>query len=94
MIHLSHLQNLQLAHPLAAKQEFKISLLVGADHYWDIVGDHIVRGLEGGSPAVASKLGYLLSGPVHLTNTLHTSTSTIMSIFIECNEFDLERFGT
>ena len=35
MTHLPHLQNLQLAHPLAA-QEFEISLLVGADHYWAI----------------------------------------------------------
>ena len=42
--HLPHLQNLQLAHPLAAEQELEISLLVGEDHYWDIVGDHIVRG--------------------------------------------------
>ena len=92
MTHLPHLQNLQLAHPLVAEQEFENSLLVGADHYWDIVGDHIVRGVEGGPTAVASKLGYLLLGPVHLTNTLHTSTSTIMSIFTERNKFDLERF--
>ena len=39
---LPHLQNLQLAHPLAVEQEFEISLLVGAEHYWDVVGDHIV----------------------------------------------------
>ena len=25
------------------KKEFDISLIVGADHYWDIVGDKIVR---------------------------------------------------
>ena len=60
--HLSHLRDLQLAHTLTAEREFEISLLVGADHYWDIVGDHIVRGM--GSTAVESKLGYLLSGPV------------------------------
>lgn len=41
---LPHLRDLQLAHPLTAEREFEISLLVGADHYWDIVGDHIVRG--------------------------------------------------
>ena len=90
--HMPHLQNLQLAHLLAPEQEFKISLLVGADHYWDIVDDHIVRGEEGGPTAVASKLGYLFSGPVQLTNTLHTNTSTIMSIFTQHSEFDLEWF--
>lgn len=48
MTHLPHFQNLQLAHPLDAEQEFEISLLVGVDHYWDIVGDHIVREIGGG----------------------------------------------
>jgi len=83
---------LQLAYPLAAEQEVKISLLVGVDHYWDIVGNHIVRGVGGGPTAVASKLGYLLSGPVQLTNTLHTSTSTMMLTITQHCEFDLERF--
>ena len=64
---LPHLQNLQLAHPLAVEQKFEISLLVGADHYCDIVGDHIVRG-AGGPTAVASKLDYLLLELVQLTN--------------------------
>ena len=41
---LPHLQNLTLAHPLTSGKEFDISLLVGADHHWDIVGDNIVRG--------------------------------------------------
>ena len=53
---LPHLQNLQLAHLLDAEQEFEISLLVGVNHYWDIVGNHIVRGVKGGPTAVASKL--------------------------------------
>ena len=90
--HLQHLQNLQLAHPLAAEQEFDISLLVGADHYWDIVGDHIVRGIGVGPTAVASKLGYFHSRPVQLTNTLHTNTSTVMLNITQQCEFNLERF--
>ena len=90
--HLPHLQNLQLAHPLSAEQEFEISLSVGADHYWDIVGDHIVRGGEGGGPtAVASKLamGYLLSGPVQLANTQHPNISTMMLTVNQQCDFDL-----
>ena len=56
---LPHLQSLTLAHPLTAEKEFNISLLVGADHYWDIFGNNVIRG--DGSTAVESKLGYLLS---------------------------------
>ena len=88
---LPHLQNLQLTHPLAAEQEFEISLLVGADHYWDIVGDHIVRGVAGGPTAVASKLGYLLSGPVQPTATQST-TANVLMVTTSQSEFDLERF--
>ena len=35
--HLPHLQNLPLAHPQSADKEFDVSLLVGADHYWDML---------------------------------------------------------
>ena len=51
-----------LAHPPSLNADtLNIAVLIGADHYWDIVGNHIVRG--DGPTAVASKLGYLLSGP-------------------------------
>lgn len=59
---LPHLQNLKLAHPVNYVDKFQISLLIGADHYWEIVGNHIVRG--SGPTAMESKLGYLLSGPL------------------------------
>lgn len=61
---LPHLKGLQLAHPVTMAENFEISLLVGADFYWDLVGDHIIRG--DGPTAMSSKLGYLLSGPVLL----------------------------
>jgi len=87
---LPHLQNLQLAHPLNADQEFDISSLDGVNHYWDIVGDHIVR-VGGGPTAVASKLGYLFSAPVQLTNP-HQLTISAMMMITQPHEFDLERF--
>lgn len=40
-----------------------ISLLIGVNHYWVIVGNGIIRGP--GPVAVSSKIGYLLSGPTH-----------------------------
>ena len=54
-----------------------ISLLIGADHYWDIVQDHIIRG--NGPTAMQSKLGYLLSGRVtSTTNTINPNCPTNM----------------
>ena len=56
----SYLKVLPLANHVAA-DDFEIDLLIGADYYWDIVENNTVRGP--GPTAVASKLGYLLSGP-------------------------------
>ena len=88
---LPHLKNLTLAHSLTTDREFEISLLVGADHYWDIIGDKIVRG--DGPTAVESKLGYLLSGPAPpATGQFLTSTSSVMMLLTTPNEFNLEHF--
>ena len=57
-----HLKGLVLAHPITKEENFEISLLIGADHYWDFVENHIIRG--NGPTAMQSKLGYLLSGPL------------------------------
>lgn len=35
---------LKLAHTIMQQNTFQISLLVGADHYWDIAEDHIAQG--------------------------------------------------
>jgi len=59
---LPHLKGLHLAYPITSTEQFNITLLIGADHYWDIVEDHIIRG--DGPTAMGSKLGYLLSGPL------------------------------
>ena len=56
---MPHLQGLTLAHPITDKENFEISLLIGSDHYWNFVGDHIVRG--NGPIAMQPKLSYLLS---------------------------------
>ena len=58
---LSYLRGLKLAHPVTEEENFEISMLIGADFYWDIVENEIIRG--NGPTAVQSKLGYLLSGP-------------------------------
>ena len=55
---------------------FEISLLVGADSYWRIVQDRVVRG--NGPTAVESRIGYLLSGPL----SPHTNSDTIVALHV------------
>ncbi|XP_074653549.1 uncharacterized protein LOC141907710 [Tubulanus polymorphus] len=64
---LHYLSGLKLAHPVSGRESFEIALLIGSDYYWSLVEDKVVRG--NGPTAVASKLGYLLSGP--LKNSSH-----------------------
>ena len=87
---LPYLKNLTLAHPIMKEDsQFDVSLLIGVDHYWKIVEDHVVRG--DGPTAVQSKLGYLLSGP--LFHSVLSNTATSMHIGIHENDNQtLERF--
>ena len=64
---LPYLKGLPLAHPVTTNENFRISLLIGADHYWNIVEDDIIRG--DGPTVVGSKLGYLPSGPFLTLNS-------------------------
>ena len=54
-------KRLKLAQPVSGGN-IEINMLIGADHYWDIIQDHIIRG-KGGPTAMRSSLGYMLSGP-------------------------------
>ena len=51
-----HLSGLHLAQPVTSTEQFTINLLIGADHYWDVVEDHIIKGK--GPTAMGSKLGF------------------------------------
>ena len=71
---MPHLCDLKLAHPITSDKNFTISLLIGTDHYWSFVEDHIIRGK--GPTAQWSELGYLLSGL--LPGVLSDSTSSAL----------------
>ena len=58
-----HLEGLELADDQSDPRG-SIDLLIGSDHYWDIVIGHTRRGINGPT-AVSSSLGWLLSGPVN-----------------------------
>ena len=42
--HISHLKNLKLANPYTGDEMFEVEMLIGADYYWDVVEDKIIRG--------------------------------------------------
>ncbi|XP_065896277.1 uncharacterized protein [Dysidea avara] len=69
-----YLRGLHLAHPVQANDKFDIPLLVGADFYWQIVQDRVVR--ENSPTAVESKIRYLLSGPL----SSHTNVDTVEAL--------------
>jgi hypothetical protein len=88
---LHYLQRLKLAHPVCSGDKFEISMLIGADYYWEIVQNKIIRGK--GPTAVQSRLGYLLSGPMS-NSTGNTTSASMLNILIQHKnaEYDLERF--
>ena len=86
-----------VVHPMTSDVQFQISLLIGADHYWDIVEYDIIRSLD---PTTAkSKIDYLLSGLVlNPSPTLSAFDASILKVIV-LNESEnilntaLERFG-
>ena len=87
----AYLRGLKLAHPMSADDIFEINILIGADYYWDIVEDKIIRG--DGPTAVKSKLGYLISGPIAPKGT-GSRKHSIMNVMVahKSEECDLEKF--
>ncbi|XP_060568771.1 uncharacterized protein LOC132727352 [Ruditapes philippinarum] len=88
---LPYLKGLKLAHPVTHDKEFSISLLIGADFYWDIVEDEIIRGT--GPTAVKSKIGYLLSGPINSSKSSR-SVEQILNVMVSHipEDISIERF--
>ncbi|CAB4042663.1 Hypothetical predicted protein, partial [Paramuricea clavata] len=63
-VECQHLKGLDLADDWESS-DGAIDILVGSDHYWDIVIGETRRGTDRSElVAVGSKLGWLLSGPV------------------------------
>ena len=87
---LKYLRGLKLAHPVT-DDGFEISLLIGADSYWKIVQNRVIRGK--GPTAVQSKIGYLLSGPRPINKENNKVAQHMMNVITSPpNPLDLERF--
>ena len=87
---MPHLKGLKLANPCTDHQDFSVSILIGADHYWSFVQDDIIRG--NGPTTQQSRLGYLLSGPLLVLNT-ELSSSILLQITSSADqqEFNLQQ---
>ncbi|MCG8033931.1 MAG: DUF1759 domain-containing protein, partial [Candidatus Thiodiazotropha taylori] len=89
---LPYLQSLKHAHPATDLDFFEIELLIGADHYWKIVQNRVIRG--NGPTAVQSKIGYLLSGPLPMQS--NQSNASIFNVIAATHPqgelYDLQRF--
>jgi len=75
---LPYLSGLTLAHPVTSDENFRISVLIGADHYWEFIEDQVVCG--GGPTAVKSRLEYLLSGPLPAPHSIETTNLHISAL--------------
>ena len=89
---LPYLQELPLAHPLTSEENFHISILIGADYYWQFIQDRIVRG--DGPTAVESRLGYLLSGPLPSTQLACITCSQVLVFSCVTKDTDCDHFWT
>ena len=89
---MPHLKGLSLAQVNIDDSPFTVDILVGADHYWDIVENEVIKGP--GPTAAKSKIGYLLSGPLSNSNHSENLNASILNVVTEHHEeqFDLERF--
>ena len=77
----SHLQSLDLADNNPNNLPLDIDILLGAKHYWNIIGKHQVRG-EYGPVALGSKLGYALNGPIENSQSNATLNSIVSTRFM------------
>ena len=87
---LPYLQELPLAHPVTSNENFHISILIGADYYWQFIQDRIVRG--DGPTAVESRLGYLLSGPLPFPQLVYTTCSQVQTFTCITEDTDCDYF--
>ena len=94
-----HLAGLTLADD--CEGEVDIDILVGADQYWNLVTGRLIQG-NSGPTAIHTKLGWVLSGPVHYQAPSSTTINLTSTHVLKCQalthpdpdllESKLERF--
>ena len=83
----AYLQHLELADTFDEEQ-FQPDVLIGADHYWDLMTGETIRG-DKGPVAVYTHLGWVLSGPVTSDEATSCSTNLVTHVLgasVQCDE--------
>ena len=73
-----HIRLLNLADKNHKNSALPIYILIGADYYWSIVSNEIIRG-SSGPIALKSKVGYILSGPISNNHVYNHKNSVLLS---------------
>ena len=77
-----HLRDLPLADR-AGGGVLPVSILIGADYYWSLVEGTLVRGAPWEPVALATKLGFVLSGPtVVMCDDVHANTVNLTATHV------------
>ena len=78
---LAHARKLQLADPPSDPENLPIEILIGGDHYWEIVKDTSPIRLSPSVVLLPSKLGWILSG-----NRSAVTASSIMVNYVNLDQ--------
>ena len=78
---LAHARILQLAEPPGDPENIPIEILIGGDHYWEIVEDTSLIRLSPSVVLLLSKLGWILSG-----NRSAVTASSIMVNYVNLDQ--------
>ena len=87
----AHLEGLELADFGDDDKDNTIDILIGADHYWDVVTGDVVKG-ESGPTAVSSKPGWLLSG--RIPKSVESQDPTVSNLILAGESYHTSRYFT
>ena len=77
----THLQGLELADTFSSSDK-EIGILIGADHYYDVVSGEVIKGSLG-PVATSSKFGWLLSGPISSCEAENACSNVVTSFVVD-----------
>ena len=77
-----HLQGLKLVDRSGSHSLLDVDLLIRADGYWQVVIGQIKQGELGGPAAINTRLGWVLSGPVHGLSQVGSSSVNLSSTHV------------
>lgn len=77
----SHLRGLKPAGDCSGDDDAMVDILVGSDQYCQIVTERVVRG-DHGPTAFQTKLGWVLSGPLHRAMQNEHQQSNLVTVYV------------